>query len=260
MGWPAWVGRGWGRGQRAAGPAEHPVFPPHSGRGPASGGGYWGGGERRPGAAPRGPSGGWGGGFCAPRSSAVWNPASARRRGAGGRGESRDAQTWGSFCGPQHLGNWDVVGVVVGVAVAVAVVAGSGVKTTWCLRRESQEKSSPSRMDCVRGRQPKHEGCGCMAPKCSLSWGKFYWKWGIRSSMRFLDRHPSVLALWRNGDREDNIEKEDGDGRLKLLRWLVPGLLCLSCVLMGIFVPVKFHLERLQVILELIRCSCTLAS
>lgn len=64
--------------------------------------------------------------------------------------------------------------------------------------------------------------------------------------MRFLDRHPSVLAVWRNGDREDNIEKEDGDGRLKLLRWLVPGLLCLSCVLMGIFVPVKFHLERLQ--------------
>lgn len=61
------------------------------------------------------------------------------------------------------------------------------------------------------------------------------------------------MEKWGQGRREDNIEKGDGGGLLKLLIWHMSRPLCLSCVVMGIFVPVKFHLERLQVILELIR-------
>lgn len=47
--------------------------------------------------------------------------------------------------------------------------------------------------------------------------------------MRFLDQYPSVLSVWRNGDREDNIEKGDGGGRLKLLRWHVQASLFKLC-------------------------------
>lgn len=72
--------------------------------------------------------------------------------------------------------------------------------------------------------------------------------------MRFLDQYPGVPSVWRNGVREDSIEKGDGGGLLKLLIWHMSRPLCLSCVVMGIFVTVKFHLERLQVMLELIRC------
>lgn len=44
--------------------------------------------------------------------------------------------------------------------------------------------------------------------------------------MRFLDQYPSVLTVWRNGDREDNIERGDRGGRLKLLRWHMSRHLC----------------------------------
>ncbi|XP_051046548.1 arf-GAP domain and FG repeat-containing protein 1 isoform X7 [Phodopus roborovskii] len=85
VGWPAWVGRGWGRGQRAAGPTEHPGFPPPlSGCGPASGG-----------AGPEQPLEDCAGPLCSPQLRGLepglcW----ASRSGWEGKEQGRD---WGIF-------------------------------------------------------------------------------------------------------------------------------------------------------------------
>lgn len=154
MGWPAWVGRGWGRGQRAAGPAEHPGFPPPSGRGRASGG-----------AGPEQPRESRAGPLCDPQLRG-WEPGICSVPRNRWEGREQERRSWGSSSGPQHSGNW-------------GRLAG-GVKTSWWLRCESQEKSSPWRINYARpGGNKKQEGCGCLAPSV-LSWGKFYWKWVIR--------------------------------------------------------------------------------